>query len=108
MTTIKMKGKKMNADVTKVIQEMIAGYLGLQASDVDMSADLDLEYDMDSTELTDFAQLIEKRFSISIDKSHRRSWETGCDIAAFVAQMLSEPDGARVTAARAYAAQPVA
>lgn len=89
----------MNADVTKVIQEMIAGYVGVPANDVDMSANLDLEYDMDSTELTDFAQLIEKRFSISIDKSHRQIWETGGDIAVFVAMTLSKPEGASDAAA---------
>jgi acyl carrier protein len=68
------------------IRAMLAGYVGIPAEDFQMEKSLDVDYDMDSTELTEIAKTIEAEFSLSIDKSTRSSWESGADIAAYVGE----------------------
>ena len=75
----------MSLDVQLRIRAILAGYVGIPAESFEMEKSLDLDYDMDSTELTEIAKTIESEFALSIDKSTRRSWESGADIAVFVA-----------------------
>lgn len=79
----------MSNTIETRIQTLIAGYLGLAVDKVDMSADLDTAYEMDSTELTDFAKAVEKEFGISISKTDRKDWDSGKDISSFVANALN-------------------
>jgi acyl carrier protein len=55
-----------------------------------MDADLDIEYDMDSTEMTEFAKKIEQKYGISIQRSERQDWVSGSDICKFVARKLAD------------------
>lgn len=79
----------MQDSVFEEIQTLIADYIDVKASELSMDADLDLEYDMDSTELTEFAKKIQQRYGISITKTDRQRWETGRDIAKLVSQKLA-------------------
>lgn len=74
----------MSGDMWMRIRAMLADYVGVPAEGFEMEKSLDLDYDMDSTELTEIAKKIEVEFSLSIDKSARSDWETGADIARFV------------------------
>lgn len=76
----------MSDDVRMRIRAMLADYVGVPPDGFEMGKSLDLDYDMDSTELTEIARKIEAEFALSIDKSARSSWETGADIAAFVSE----------------------
>lgn len=76
----------MTEAVQARIRAMLADYVGIPPEAFDMAASLDLEYDMDSTELTEVARTIEAEFGLGIDKSVRSSWERGADIARFVAE----------------------
>ncbi|MGO6747874.1 phosphopantetheine-binding protein [Rhizobium ruizarguesonis] len=66
------------------VKTMLAKYSETPIDDFDMSDDLDLTYDMDSTELTELAQQLAQRYNIIIAKSDRADWRTGNDIVAFV------------------------
>lgn len=74
----------MSDHILQTIRSMLAGYVEVPETDFRMEADLDAEYDMDSTELTEFAKRIEEVFFVPVSKSTRQSWVTGNDIAAFV------------------------
>lgn len=74
----------MSDDVWMRIRAILADYVGIPAEGFDMETSLDLEYDMDSTELTEIAKKIEVEYALSIQKSTRSTWERGADIAAFV------------------------
>ena len=74
----------MADNVWLTVRDLLADYVGVPAEDFQMEKSLDLDYAMDSTELTEFARQIESRFALSIAKSQRSSWERGEDVAAFV------------------------
>ena len=74
----------MSVDVQLRIRAILAKYVGIPAESFDMDKSLDLDYDIDSTELTEIAKTIESEIALSIDKSTRRCWESGAGIVAFV------------------------
>ncbi|EIS1474294.1 acyl carrier protein [Serratia marcescens] len=66
------------------VRALISAYIEVAEDELDMSADLDLVYDMDSTEMTEFAKEVERTFGIPASKSERGSWESGQAIYAFI------------------------
>lgn len=66
------------------IRRILAEYVGVPAEKFEMEKSLELDYDLDSTELTEIAKRVESEFGLSIDKSTQRTWERGADIAMFV------------------------
>ena len=66
------------------VRTMLANYTQTPIEAFDMSGDLDLTYDMDSTELTDLARRLSQQYNIVIGKSDRADWRTGNDIVAFI------------------------
>lgn len=78
----------MKTQIETDIKLLLAVYVSLPEDEISLSADLDLEYDMDSTELTEFAKILEKDFAISIAKSQRQCWVTGQDICNFVHEQV--------------------
>lgn len=74
----------MQDPIFEQVRALISAYIEIEEDKFDMSADLDLEYDMDSTELTEFAKEIERVFGIPASKSERSSWESGQTIYAFI------------------------
>ncbi len=80
----------MQDKINEEIREMIAGYIDVNASELSMDADLDIEYDMDSTEMTEFAKKVEQKYGISIQRSERQDWVSGRDICKFVARKLAD------------------
>lgn len=74
----------MSMDAQLTIRRILAEYVGVPAENFEMDKSLELDYDLDSTELTEIAKRVESEFGLSIDKSTRRSWESGADIAMFV------------------------
>jgi|688.fasta_scaffold1054639_2 acyl carrier protein len=80
----------MQEKINEEIRAMIAGYIDVNASELSMDADLDIEYDMDSTEMTEFAKKIEQKYGISIQRSERQDWVSGSDICKFVARKLAD------------------
>ncbi|GLR08437.1 hypothetical protein COO59_14270 [Mixta theicola] len=80
----------MNDNVFLAVRALLANYIDIMEDELDMNADLDLVYDMDSTEMTEFAKEIEKEFGIPASKSERESWESGQTIYAFI--LAKQPD----------------
>lgn len=74
------------------VRRMLANYTQTPTEEFDMSEDLDLTYDMDSTELTDFAKHLSQEYNIIIAKSDRADWRTGNDIVSFVHRMTSNTE----------------
>lgn len=72
------------------IRQILAEYVGVPAENFEMERSLELDYDLDSTELTEIAKRVETEFGLSIDKSTRRSWESGADIARFVGSPVAD------------------
>lgn len=70
------------------IRDLIAEYIEIPKDELSMDADLDIEYDMDSTEMTELAKNIEQKYTISIAKSERQNWVSARSICSFVAQKL--------------------
>ncbi|RWR03024.1 hypothetical protein ED28_04960 [[Pantoea] beijingensis] len=66
------------------LKALISAYIDVAEDELDMNADLDLVYDMDSTEMTEFAKEVENKFGIPALKSERSSWESGQAIYAFI------------------------
>lgn len=66
------------------IIEVIADCIGIEAESLDINADLDDEYNMDSTEKADLARILENEFNIKVEKSSKDTWNTAKDIIAFV------------------------
>lgn len=66
------------------IRALISAYIEVAEDELDMNADLDLVYDMDSTEMTEFAKEVERKFGIPASKSDRGSWGSGQAIYAFI------------------------
>jgi len=66
------------------IRRLISAYIEVSEDELDMNADLNSEYDIDSTEMTELAKEIESKFGIPASKSERSSWETGQTIYAFI------------------------
>jgi len=66
------------------LRALISAYIEVAEDELDMNADLDLVYDMDSTEMTEFAKEVESKFGIPASKSERGSWESGQAIYAFI------------------------
>ena len=62
------------------IIDIIAESIGIDREDLDITADLDIEYDMDSTEKADLARILEKEFKIEIERSSKDTWNTASDI----------------------------
>lgn len=71
------------------VQTMLAHCTQTPIEEFDMSEDLDLTYDMDSTELTDLAKRLAQKYNIVIARSDRADWRTGNDIVAFVDRVSS-------------------
>lgn len=67
---------------------IIADSIGIKNSELDMKADLEDIYDMDSTEKADLARILEGEFKIRIVKSSKESWNTAEDIIKFVTSEL--------------------
>jgi acyl carrier protein len=74
----------MKDHIAAQVKALLANYIDVPQAELDMDADLDLAYDMDSTELTEFAKEVENAFGIAATRSDRQSWETGNAICAFV------------------------
>lgn len=74
----------MKDQIAAQVKALLANYIDVPVAELDMDADLDLAYDMDSTELTEFAKEIESAFGIAANRSDRQSWETGNAICNFV------------------------
>lgn len=74
----------MKENVFDEVKNLISAYIEVPKHELDMSANLDLTYDMDSTEMTEFAKEIEQKFNISASKSERSSWESGLSICQFI------------------------
>ena len=87
----------MSNTVFNDVRELLAGYVEVEAADFQMSADLAEEYAMDSTELTEIAKKIERRFGISVDKSERLDWTNGERIYRFPEACLSLPAACEAT-----------
>lgn len=85
----------MSNDLNNQVRELLAGYVDVPVDEFDMDADLDLAYDMDSTELTEFAKTLEVRFDAPATRSQRQDWTTGRHIARFLeAQRGESPNAA--------------
>ncbi|MBY5775258.1 hypothetical protein HFN63_35440 [Rhizobium leguminosarum] len=78
----------MSDDLTD-LRTMLANYVDIPVETFDMSEDLDLTYDMDSTELTEFAKNLTCKYGLAIQKSDRADWRTGNDIVAFIRRFTS-------------------
>jgi len=74
------------------VRTILATYTETPIEEFDMSEDLDLTYDMDSTELTDFAKRLTQQYGVIIAKSDRADWTTGNDIVAFLQRATSSTD----------------
>lgn len=70
------------------VKALITAYIDVAPEDFSMTADLDLVYDMDSTEMTEFAKEIERQYGIPVSRTERQSWETAESIAEFVLAKL--------------------
>lgn len=77
-----------SSNLTTDVRELLAAYVDVLPVDFRMEADLDLAYDMDSTELTELAKKIEQRFHVKATKSHRDDWRSGNDVCRFVERQL--------------------
>jgi acyl carrier protein len=77
-----------SSNLTTDVRELLAAYVDVLPVDFRMEADLDLAYDMDSTELTELAKKIEQRFQVKATKSHRDAWRSGNDVCRFVEGQL--------------------
>lgn len=73
------------------VRTMLAHYTQTPIEEFDMSEDLDLTYDMDSTELTDLAKRLAQQYNIVVAKSDRADWRTGNDIVAFMHRVSANP-----------------
>jgi acyl carrier protein len=80
----------MKEEIYAQVKALIAAYIDVPEAELKMDADLDLVYDMDSTELTEFAKEIDKRFGVAASRSDRQSWETGNSICEFVLAKKAE------------------
>lgn len=81
----------MQDNIFEEIKALIADYIEVPVEKLSMDADLDIEYDMDSTEMTEFAKTIEQKYGISITKSNRQDWVCGKDIGKFIlAQLVAD------------------
>jgi len=74
----------MQDPIFLLVKALISTYIDVAQDELDMSADLDLVYDMDSTEMTEFAKEVERKFGIPASKSERGSWESGQAIYEFI------------------------
>ena len=74
------------------MRTMLANYTQTPIEEFDMSEDLDLTYDMDSTELTEFAKHLAQQYNIIVAKSDRADWRPGHDIVAFLHRVSSNAD----------------
>jgi acyl carrier protein len=79
----------MQNDLHHQIRGLLAAYLDIPAGDFQMEAGLESGYDMDSSEITEFAKTLEQRFGITTLKTERSDWNTGNDICCFVESRLS-------------------
>lgn len=82
----------MSNVLNEQVRELLAAYVELPPAEFRMDADLDLAYDMDSTELTELAKKIEQRFGVRASKSERQDWSTGEHICRFL--QLRQADAA--------------
>ncbi|UFH50202.1 acyl carrier protein [Pseudomonas sp. KNUC1026] len=71
---------------TDSVRALLSAYVDVKQEQFDMAADLDLVYDIDSTEMTELAKKIELAFGIPVSKTQRQDWTTGQSISAFLAQ----------------------
>jgi acyl carrier protein len=74
----------MKDQIFAEVKALLAAYIDVAEAELDMDADLDLVYDMDSTELTEFAKEIENRFGVAASRTDRQDWDTGSAIVSFV------------------------
>lgn len=72
----------------KIINQL-ANFVEVEFSKFDMTANLEEEYDIDSTELTDLAKILEKEFDVKINKSEIDNWESGNSIFNFITKNTS-------------------
>lgn len=74
-----MKNKIENR-IIEIIVEMIE----LKKEDLNINANLNDEYDMDSAEKAELARILEQEFKVEIERSTRNTWNTTKDIVKFV------------------------
>lgn len=79
----------MSNALNRQVRELLSGYVDLTPDEFRMDADLDLVYDMDSTELTELAKKIEQHFGVPAKKSERDDWTTGEHICRFLQARLA-------------------
>lgn len=79
----------MQNSVYEEVAALIADYIDVAKDQFSMDVDLDIEYDMDSTEMTELAKKIEEKFAIAVVKSDRQDWVSGLDIYKFVEKNLT-------------------
>jgi len=78
----------MNSTLIEQVRELLAAYVDVAPEAFQMDADLDLAYDMDSTEMTEFAKKIEQRFGVQATRSQRSDWRTGHHVCQFLGDHL--------------------
>ena len=79
----------MKESIELAVKDLLADYIEVTADNFCMSASLEMDYEVDSTELTELATKVERAFSVSVSKVERQGWETGDDICRFVQSALS-------------------
>jgi acyl carrier protein len=80
----------MKEEIYAQVKALLADYIDVPVMELNMDADLDMVYEMDSTELTEFAKEIDNRFGVAASRSDRQSWETGNAICEFVLAKKAE------------------
>lgn len=80
----------MQDKISKEIRAMLANYIDIPEEEVSMDAILDSEYEMDSTEMIEFAKKIEQKYGISITKSDHRTWLSGNHVCKFVIDQMAK------------------
>jgi acyl carrier protein len=81
----------MTTTIATRVHCLLAGYVDIPVGDFDPTADLDLDYGIDSTEMIEMAVVLKREFLIEITRSQRDDWRTGADIVAFVEKAALAP-----------------
>ncbi len=80
----------MNSEIEKRIKSIVGSYIDMSADEISMDASLGREYEMDSTEITELAKIVEKAFGVAIAKTDRKTWKTVGDICQFISAAQPE------------------
>lgn len=74
--------------VEQKIKEMIQDQLGLD--DVDLNADLQTQYDIDSIGILDFIMTVEETFEVQFDDADLENMKTVADVVAKVESLTNQ------------------